>query len=295
MNYYKRHLGDYAKDTGHLSVLEHGAYTLLLDAYYATERPIPADKAHRIAKANTKAEIAAVDAVLADFFTSEGLVYRQARCDREIVIAKESEGEGEQRRENERLRQARHRERRKDLFAALRARGEVPDYDTPTTELETLLSRVTERDGHAVVTVDATAIHKPLASTPEKDKQGASPDGEAPLPDGPHGTAPIPYHRIVDLFNATLEKLPKVRDINGARRTAMRVAWQESAQRRSLEFWQAYFEECAEDPFLSGTGPYTNGHENWRPDFDYLLRAKVVTRVYEKAMHRLERGNEARA
>ena len=38
MNYYERHLGDYARDTGHLSMLEHGAYSLLLDRYYATRR-----------------------------------------------------------------------------------------------------------------------------------------------------------------------------------------------------------------------------------------------------------------
>lgn len=27
MNYYERHLGDYARDTGHLSIMEHGVYT----------------------------------------------------------------------------------------------------------------------------------------------------------------------------------------------------------------------------------------------------------------------------
>ena len=36
MIFYKRYLGDYQRDTGHLSMLEHGAYTLLLDAFYAT-------------------------------------------------------------------------------------------------------------------------------------------------------------------------------------------------------------------------------------------------------------------
>jgi uncharacterized protein YdaU (DUF1376 family) len=51
MNYYERHLGDYAKDTGHLSLLEHGVYTLLLDRYYATESGIPEDQGHRIARA----------------------------------------------------------------------------------------------------------------------------------------------------------------------------------------------------------------------------------------------------
>ena len=33
MNYYKRHIGDYAAKAGHLSPLEHGVYTLLIDAY----------------------------------------------------------------------------------------------------------------------------------------------------------------------------------------------------------------------------------------------------------------------
>ena len=61
MNYYERHLGDYAKDTGHLSMLEHGAYTLLLDRYYSTEEGIPADQVHRIARARTKEEKDAVD------------------------------------------------------------------------------------------------------------------------------------------------------------------------------------------------------------------------------------------
>jgi len=51
VNYYKRHLGDYAKDTRHLSMMEHGAYGILLDHYYATEKAIPNDLCERIANA----------------------------------------------------------------------------------------------------------------------------------------------------------------------------------------------------------------------------------------------------
>lgn len=40
MHYYQRNIGDYARDTGHLSVLEHGLYVLMLDWYYLNERPI---------------------------------------------------------------------------------------------------------------------------------------------------------------------------------------------------------------------------------------------------------------
>ena len=38
MHYYKRNLGDYAKKAGRLSMLEHGSYTLLIDACYDRER-----------------------------------------------------------------------------------------------------------------------------------------------------------------------------------------------------------------------------------------------------------------
>ena len=41
MNYYERHIGDYLKDTAHLSLLEHGIYGRLLDIYYTREEPIP--------------------------------------------------------------------------------------------------------------------------------------------------------------------------------------------------------------------------------------------------------------
>lgn len=90
MNYYSRHLGDYAKATGHLSMLEHGAYTILLDVYYTTEEPIPAERAHRLARARTDEERAAVDAVLADFFDLDvqAGVWRNKRADEEIEIAR---------------------------------------------------------------------------------------------------------------------------------------------------------------------------------------------------------------
>lgn len=107
-----------------------------------------------------------------------------------------------------------------------------------------------------------------------------------------NGLVGIPFQAIVHAYNSTMGKLPKVREITSKRRAAIRTVWQESATRRSPEFWEAYFEECAADNFLNGTGPYRNGHENWRPDFDYLIRGATVTKVFEKAMHRLEQRQQ---
>lgn len=88
MNYYERHIGDYAKDAGHLSMLEHGAYTLLLDRYYYKEQGIPVDQCYRVAKARSKEEKAAVDTVLAEFFRLTDGVWVKNRVQEEIVAAR---------------------------------------------------------------------------------------------------------------------------------------------------------------------------------------------------------------
>lgn len=88
MNYYERHLGDYAKDTGHLSMLEHGAYTLFLDRYYATEKGIPEDQAHRVSRARTKEEKEAVNNVLNEYFVLVDGIWINNRAEEEIEKAR---------------------------------------------------------------------------------------------------------------------------------------------------------------------------------------------------------------
>lgn len=88
MNFFKLYIGDYQRDTAHLSITEHGAYMLMLQHYYATEKPLPAGKAlHRMLRAQDKAERNAIDAVASQFWreTPDGLV--NERADVEITKA----------------------------------------------------------------------------------------------------------------------------------------------------------------------------------------------------------------
>lgn len=88
LNWYKHYMGDYNRDTAHLSLSEHGAYRVLLDTYYATAKPLPAspDALYRLAKAMNPAERKAVDLVALQFFPvgADGL-RRNVRADREIA------------------------------------------------------------------------------------------------------------------------------------------------------------------------------------------------------------------
>ena len=91
MNFYPHFLGDYQRDTAHLSLVEHGAYRVMLDTYYATEKPLPADRPslYRICKAFSASERKAVEKVAEQFFpvNDDGLRHN-ARADSEIAKAK---------------------------------------------------------------------------------------------------------------------------------------------------------------------------------------------------------------
>jgi len=65
-------------------MLEHGAYTLLLDRYYSTEQGIPEDQAHRVCRARSVQEKGAVDAILKEFFVFASGSWTHQRADDEI-------------------------------------------------------------------------------------------------------------------------------------------------------------------------------------------------------------------
>ena len=86
MNYYGRHIGDYLKDAAHLSLLEHGIYTRLLDVYYIRESALPSASVARLIGARSKDELAALNVVLAEFFVlTDAGEWLQSRCEVEIL------------------------------------------------------------------------------------------------------------------------------------------------------------------------------------------------------------------
>lgn len=81
MNFFKLFIGDYMRDTGTLTVAEHGAFMLMLMHHYATEKPLPQGRElHRLLRAETKTERESIDAVAAKFWrsTPDGLVNDRA-------------------------------------------------------------------------------------------------------------------------------------------------------------------------------------------------------------------------
>ena len=86
MHFYTFNIGDYRRDTGHLSPIEHHIYRTLIDWYYLNESPLPAEK-RQIMRLNCISDAEALDNVLSDFFevNQEDGCYHQKRIDEEIA------------------------------------------------------------------------------------------------------------------------------------------------------------------------------------------------------------------
>lgn len=284
MNYYERHLGDYARDTGHLSLLEHGVYTLLLDRYYATESGIPADQAHRICRARTRDEREAVDTVLNEFFSLSDGVYTHGRIEEEIDKARA----------------------RIDSARENGKRGGRPKKKPVGSESETQqkpngfpVGSVSETQSKAHQTPD-TRLHTPE----DQDQDHSSPplalDGDTnPPADLPSrkaarmgqiaAEAQAAYNRILAkpaglLTACTVLNKPRMKAVEKSIATAKLLCRaMYGSERVVAQFWDDYFTEAERDDFHAGRGPYRPPHENWRPDFEYLLREDVMAKLFDRA------------
>ena len=89
MNFYKRFIGDYQRDTAHLSLAEHGAYTLMLDLYYGAENALPSDRKvlYRMMRADGRVERQAIDAVIDEFWIEGEGGYTNPKADRVLAEA----------------------------------------------------------------------------------------------------------------------------------------------------------------------------------------------------------------
>ena len=90
MLYYRHHIGDYLRDTAHLTLLEHGAYRILLDLYYQHSGSLPSsdEQICRIARCRNNGERNAVIRILREFFSLQSDGYHHKRCDSEIAAIK---------------------------------------------------------------------------------------------------------------------------------------------------------------------------------------------------------------
>lgn len=194
MNWYEKHLGDWAKKTGHLSMLEEGAYNRLCDWCYIHERPLPLAMAEvqKIARSRHPAERQAVHRVVGEFFTLAPDGWHQGRIDKVLAEYMQRVSRNTNNPASPAERARRHREKRAELFKIANAMGLNTPWNATNKELEALVAAhhvdgQTSRDATAAsaVTVTNTA---PVSQVPPTNSHAvtdgaATSAGAAPAPD----------------------------------------------------------------------------------------------------------------
>ena len=319
VNYYERHIGDYAKNAAHLSLLEHGVYVRLIDVYYTRESPIPDDKAARLIGAATPETLQALQVVLEEFFVRDGDVWRQPSCDAEIAEYVSGEPQREAKKVNELTRLQRHREERANLFKALNGAGLHADWNIKIGELRKMVQDIPGRKtatGHQPLpatapATPATATHSPLPTTQSPPLKRdistlrvSSPEGDQLALDDPALAKPIkppkvpncPYDLVFAAYHEQLPELPKVRMMDDpGRRASILKLWKwvftsvksdrtprATNAEEGIAWVRGYFGHAAQNDFVMGRTSRGPGHENWQADIDYLLSRSGMKQVIEK-------------
>ena len=271
MHYYTFHIGDYRKDTGHLTLMEHAIYRALIDSCFETEQPLTLDHAKLMRSHSVRSDIEkqSFDNVLADFFVKTDDGYRNLRVEQELErIYKKSE----KARESARIRwEKKAKALRTDsegIANASKVNANAPKHDAigmlpinPLTHNPVTKEKTISPSGSSIE-IDQPDLIGDLESYSKTDKKNKIPRNWT--------------QSLIDVYHECLPDWPHVEIINDDRKKAAKRAWKFTENSNTLEFWKGMFLECKGNSFMEG-----DNNRGWKGSFDYLLTNKTMVKIYE--------------
>ena len=250
MHYYRHHIGDFLKDTGHLSNDQMAVYLRMLWRYYLDEKPLK-DDCESIAFA-MRSDGKTVGLILHHFFVLQDDGWRHKRCDKEIADY--------------------HSKKEK---AANSANARWKDANAMRTH--------TERNADAPV-LDAN--HKPITNN-HKNTNICPPAGGPALPDCNHQGVIDLYHqqlptlRRVEVWNAARQGYLRQRWREVAAELGKDKATSVSAV---LEWFDDFFAHINKSKFLIGKVNSKDGR-SFTADLEWILKPSNFAKIVEGKYH----------
>lgn len=251
LHWYARDVEAYGRRTAHLSMLEHGAYTLLLDHYYRSKGPLPAnaEQLQRICRCTNEAEVAAVHEVISQFFErdpADPTVWRNGRADEEI----------------------------KKSF-------EISDKRSSAAS-----TRYANAPANAPANADTpTPTPTEVKSIPTTSVVGGADEKLTIVPNCPAEELVALYHACLPL-NPACKVLNEAR--RGAMRARWRqffVAGKYTTLEEGLAWWTKLLQHAATSKFLTGQAAPRPGRAPWVADIDFLFSPSGVVGLIEGKYH----------
>lgn len=189
MHSYPHHIGDWNTATMYLTRLERSVYREALDIYYDTEGPLDGSDFDRLARrvrCVLPEEKDALQFILDEFFEFdiESGLYVHHRCERELAAYRAGQEQRAEVKKGVVERQANCRERRSQMYAALRERNVEIAFNARMPELRAAFKKHCpdvdlSRFGHAHVTANQLPKTKNQVIPPNPPAGGAGETGAA--------------------------------------------------------------------------------------------------------------------
>lgn len=218
------YIGDYLSDTMHLTTEQHGAYLLIIMAYWKNGGELPGAAIQAITRLQGDAWSNAQAVLSMMFSIEENGNWRHERIERELVDAgKKKDGATA---------------KAKAGAAARWAKAKQPaNNDAPGNP-----------SSNAPSITQALPEQCPSPS-PSNNKIKSSCNQAAP----DNAKAPaVPFQKIMDAYCQALPNLPQPQAMTEKRKTALRGIWREFEKCRADDFWQRYFAYVGKSDFLVG-------------------------------------------
>lgn len=261
MNHYPFHVGDYAAHTRYLSPMADLAYRRMLDLYYMSEKPLPAEPAEVARLIGLSDYIKDVSDVLSDFFVKSEQGHRNQRADEEIAAyqakADRARGAGKKRLNGEKF------------------------HDFSDSDVKSDVKSEQESENNQNQNQNHINTHTVTQETSTVGSRG--------LPDCPH-------EAIIGLYHELLPTSPRVMRWGKERKGYLRQRWLEQSrpsetskgydtQEAGLNWFRRYFAFVAKSDFLTGRTKAREGREPFVASLEWLLLPSNFTNVLEGKYH----------
>lgn len=258
------YIGDYLSDTMHLTTEQHGAYLLLIMAYWKNGGALPASDSQLAAICRMTVDAwSNARGVLADFFdvTNDGK-WSSKRVEKEMREAGQKKAKAVQKAANAAA--ARWDKVSVDAPSIPQAMPEHMLEECPSPSPSPL-----EDQDQKLLSLDAPLVGELLPDQRERPRISPEP------------TIRIPYDEILDSFKVNLPGFPQPRrPLDDDRKKAIRAIWVQKEEYGSVDFFSRYFGYIAKSDFLMGGTGWTSCN------FDWIFKPKNFRKITESTYHK---------
>ena len=258
MHYYQFNIGDYIKNTLHLSLEEDLAYRRLLDLYYDSEQPIPND----IPKVSRRLRLASdvIESVLNEFFELTENGYRNHRADLEISEY--------------------HDYLAKQKANGLKGGRPKKTHKEPTANPDQTQNNPKHSQQPLTINQQPDICISPPEGGPEAEK-----DEKLPL---------CNHQGVIDLYHEKLPTLRRIEVWNNTRSGYLKQRWREVATELAeknpitaqdvLDWWDRFFTHIGKSKFLTGRINDKSGR-TFVADLEWILKPSNFAKIIEGKYH----------